>query len=222
MLPWRDTPRRNSSRSPQRPGNSNPSSPVSARRGVRAGTQADDIAPQGSPGERESASSPHRPPLRRCSRHRGRNRLMTGPRLALVADDQRLATAIQTRLKQALGQPALQCRTDSFREHLGPQADGLHLLALALPCDPEPVQYLVQELRLQRLPPFVLVVEGDGIAGEPLQALDAHFAQRLRWPDEADALVRLVKERLGSRRDVAVLPEETVIDVIRRRLLSFT
>jgi len=147
---------------------------------------------------------------------------MTGPRLALVADDQRLATAIQTRLKQALGQPAFQCRTDSFRDHLGPQADGVHLLALALPCDPEPVQFFVQEVRLQKLPPFVLVVDGDGVAGDPLQAFESHFARRLRWPDDADALVRLVKERLGSRRDNSVLPAETVTDVIRRRLLSFT
>ena len=73
---------------------------------------------------------------------------MPRPRLVLVADDQRLANAIQTRLVQALGRPALLCRTDSCRDHFGPQTDGLLLLALTLPCDPEPVQYLVQEVRL--------------------------------------------------------------------------
>src|SRR6266566_4560682 len=76
-------------------------------------------------------------------RHRGRNGVMPGPRLVLVADDQRLANAIQTRLVQAFGRPALLCRTDSCRDHLGPQTDGLLLLALTLPCDPEPVQYLL-------------------------------------------------------------------------------
>src|SRR6266436_10389864 len=84
-------------------------------------------------------------PVSRCPRHRGRNGVMPGPRLVLVADDQRLANAIQTYLVQALGRPALLCRMDSCRDHLGPQGDGLLLLALALPCDAEPVQYLVQE-----------------------------------------------------------------------------
>ncbi|MBI1913805.1 MAG: sigma-54-dependent Fis family transcriptional regulator [Planctomycetes bacterium] len=144
---------------------------------------------------------------------------MPGPRLVLVADDQRLANAIQTRLVQALGRPALLCRTDSCRDHLGPQTDGLLLLALALPCDPEPVQYLVQEVRLQKLPPPVLVVAGDG-PDELLPALEPHFARRLRWSDEADALVRVVRERLGPDRNG--LHEETVPDIVRRRLLTFT
>src|SRR5947208_10384254 len=122
---------------------------------------------------------------------------MPGPRLVLVADDQRLANAIQTYLVQALGRPALLCRMDSCRDHFGPQTDGLLLLALTLPCDPEPVQYLIQEVRLQRLPPLVLVVAGDG-PDRPLQALEPHFARRLRWSDEADVLVRVVRERIGS------------------------
>src|SRR5438552_19186601 len=91
-------------------------------------------------------------------RHRGRSGVMPGPRLVLAADEQRLANAIQTRLVQALGRPALLCRMDSCRDHFGPQTDGLLLLALALPCDPEPVQYLLQEVRLQRPPPPTLVV----------------------------------------------------------------
>src|SRR5438270_11892180 len=85
---------------------------------------------------------------------------MPGPRLVLVADDQRLANAIQTYLVQALGRPALLCRMDSCRDHFGPQTDGLLLLALTLPCDPEPVQYPIQAVRPQRLPPLVPVVAG--------------------------------------------------------------
>src|SRR5262245_34498363 len=145
---------------------------------------------------------------------------MTSPRLALVVDDQRLANAIQTRLKQALGRPALQYRTESFRDQLGPQGDGLLLLALALPCDPEPIQYLVQEVRLQKLSPLVGVLDGNGAPAEHLQALAPHFAHLLRWPDEADKLVQLVREQLGPHWDGS--REETVADIIRRRLLSFT
>src|SRR5437762_10602402 len=117
-----------------------------------------------------SKSFSTRPPTPRLW---GRNGVMPGPRLVLAADDQRLANAIQTRLVQALGRPALLCRMDSCRDHLGPQADGLLLLALALPCDPEPVQYLVQEVRLQRLRPPVLVGAGPD---EALQALEPHVA----------------------------------------------
>jgi DNA-binding NtrC family response regulator len=149
---------------------------------------------------------------------------MTGPRLALVADDQRLVSAVQAHLKQALGQPAFHCRTDALREHLTPQSDGLLLLVPPAPYDAEAVQFLLQEIRLLQLPPVLLLLDG---SASLFEGLDERLAVRLRWPAEADAVVVLVRERLGHQLHLhpgsGELPrEESVTAVIRRRLLGYT
>ena len=54
---------------------------------------------------------------------------MSSSRVALVSDDQRLASSIQTHLKKALGHNVFQCNFDSIRTHIGQETDGLLLLA---------------------------------------------------------------------------------------------
>src|SRR5262249_61754595 len=54
-----------------------------------------------------------------------------------------------------------------------------------------------------------------------LAALEPYVAHRLRWPEQAADLVGLVKERLSRLRGFAP-GEETVEDVVRRRLLRMT
>ena len=56
---------------------------------------------------------------------------MTATRLALVADDARLASAIQAHLNKAFGQAVFQCDLDAVRHHLTRETDGLLLLATA-------------------------------------------------------------------------------------------
>src|SRR5262249_34002279 len=97
---------------------------------------------------------------------------MSGNRLALVAEDQRWASAIQAHLRQTLGQPPLVCRFDTIRDHLGRDTDGLLLLAAVTPDDGEAVLRLVQEIYLQKLPPIILLIEVGGSGGGPFAVLE--------------------------------------------------
>src|SRR5436309_2768460 len=87
-------------------------------------------------------------------------RAMSGSRVALVADDQRLASTIQTHLKKVLGQGIFQCSIDSVRNHLGRETDGLLLLATNSAAEAEHVLRLVQEIYIQKLPPIIMIVGG--------------------------------------------------------------
>jgi two-component system response regulator HydG len=147
---------------------------------------------------------------------------MTGTRLALVADDQRLASTIQLHLKKALGQAIFHCSLGTIRQHLSRETDGLLLLATTSANESEQVQHLIQEIYLQRLPPVIMIVEGNELASQDLAALDPYVAQRLRWPEDALLLVQLIRERLGrSRGSLGQMPE-TIEDVIARSLLGQT
>jgi DNA-binding NtrC family response regulator len=147
---------------------------------------------------------------------------MTGSRLALAADDPRLADAIQGHLRQALGQPVFQCPLEAVPDHLGPDADGLLLLAAATPAGAERVLRLVQEIYIQKLPPIVMIVEGPPAGGPDLAALEPYVARRLRWPADAAALADLVRQRIGRVRDCFRARPETTERVIARRLLRYT
>jgi len=148
---------------------------------------------------------------------------MNGSRLALVADDQRLAGTIQAHLKKALGQTAFQCDLDSIRNHLNRDTDGLVLLATNSALEAEKILRLVQEIYLQRLPPILLIAEGEGLAAiSSLARLDQYVADRLSWPDDATRLVQLVRDRAGRVRNFLNPPGDTTEEVIRRRLLTYT
>jgi DNA-binding NtrC family response regulator len=146
---------------------------------------------------------------------------MSPTRVALVADDQPLAVAVQNHLKKALGHALFQCTLVAAREHIGRETDALLVLAATLPAESEPALRLVQEIYLQKLPPVVLVLAGLA-GGTDLTCLDPYLARRLRWPDDAAALAALVRERLGRARDLAAGQGETLEDIIRRRLLTQT
>ncbi len=147
---------------------------------------------------------------------------MSGSRVALAADDQRLAAAIQAQLKKTLGQGIFQCSLASVRNHLSRCTDGLLLLATGSPTESETLHRLVQEIYLQKLPPVLMIVGSEAGSGEHLASLDPYVARRLRWPDEADQLVRLVRERTDHGRAFAATGPETIEEVIARRLLGQT
>ncbi len=174
---------------------------------------------------------------------------MPGSRLALVAEDQRFATLIQTHLKKTLGQSAFLCKYEAIRDHLRHDTDGLVLLAATSAADAEQILRLVQEIYLQKMPAVILVVEtADGSVevaelahppGEPwasphggssllspassyLACLDPYVAARLHWPADTGLLVELVKDRLGRGRPFLEPEEETLEDIIGRRLLCYT
>jgi DNA-binding NtrC family response regulator len=144
---------------------------------------------------------------------------MTATRLALVADDARLASAIQAHLTQAFGQAVFQCDLDAVRHHLTHESDGLLLLATATAAEAQRALRLVQEIYLQKLPPVIMIVAGAEEAAAGLACLGSYVAQRLRWPDDGARLVALVRERVGRLRDLPPPRPETVEEVVRRRLL---
>ena len=137
---------------------------------------------------------------------------MNGPRLALIADDQRLAGGLLTHLEKTLGLVLWQCSFEGIRRYAAPEADGLFLLASASPADSEQVQRLVQEIYLQKLPIVFCVVETEAArAGRDLTRLDAYVARRLLWPAEAPLLSPFVRER------TARIPHATAMQRRNRR-----
>jgi transcriptional regulator with PAS, ATPase and Fis domain len=147
---------------------------------------------------------------------------MSGSRLALVADDQRLANAIQSYLKRTLGQPAFACDPSAISHHLHLDTDALLLIAVASGSEPERVVRLVQEISLQKLPPVVLIVEEVAAAVIPLDRLEPYLVRKLDWTADADKLVQLIRDRIGRPRSPAGLRPETMEDVIGRRLRTQT
>jgi DNA-binding NtrC family response regulator len=148
---------------------------------------------------------------------------MSGNRVALVADDQRLAGLIQTHLKKVLGQSLFQCTLEAVRHYVGRDTDGLLVLAANSPGESEGVLRLVQEIYIQKMPPVIMIVAGEQPgAGHELACLDPYVAHRLRWPDDATTLTQLIRERLGRGREFLSGRTEAIEEIISRRLLAQT
>jgi DNA-binding NtrC family response regulator len=159
--------------------------------------------------------------------------------LAIVAGEQRLADTILRQLGKNVSQSAFTCTYGAVRKHLAPDADGLLLLVYERPEDTRLVAGLVQEVRLLKGPPVVLVDASGRPGGSPrsvqgqtpdtslspppaLAALAPHVLRQLRWPEEVGALESLVAKRLGRVRKLPVGGEESLEELIARRLLSQT
>src|SRR5262249_18441416 len=148
---------------------------------------------------------------------RVREQSMTSSRVALAADDPRLAGSIQTHLKKSLGEGPVGTTLAAVRSHLTHSTDGLLLLGATSPVEAEQVLRLVQEIYLQKWPPTLLVIEASPPGpGRGLAGLDPYVAGRLRWPDDADALAEAVRQRRGHGRPFA-LPAAGLRPVIRPR-----
>src|SRR5581483_2789139 len=144
-------------------------------------------------------------------------------RVALVAEDQRIAAGVQTTLKKVVGQPIFSCKFDAIRQHVGRDTDGVLILAVNAAAEAEPLLRLVQEISIQNLDLTVVVVTGEEFP--PCRELDliaSRLAARLAWPADANELARLVKDRSGSANTFLATREEMLEEVIRRRLLSLT
>lgn len=149
---------------------------------------------------------------------------MSGSRLALVADDQRLASTIQTHLKKNLNQlPILACGFDNIRSHLWRESDGVVILIASTLAEGEHIFRLVQEISMQKLPPTLVVVEGDQLPPvNDLARLDRHVTLRMRWPDDGGRLIDFVRERVNRCRPTFGRDDESLEDVIGRKLVSYT
>ena len=148
---------------------------------------------------------------------------MTGSRLALVGDDQRLSGAIGTYLKKTLGTSPFLCNFGTIRENLGPDTDGVLVLIVTSGTDAKNVLRLVQEVTLQKWPPTILVTTSDDTTRcKDLAILEPYIAQEFRWPEDASMLAGMVKDRLGRGQSFMEKGTQTLEDIIGRKLLSWT
>ena len=128
---------------------------------------------------------------------------MTAGRLALIADDARLLASIQAQLEKAFGRAVPQFGMEAVRSRMPTEPGFLMLLAASSPVESERVLRLVQEIYLQKLPPVLVILEaGTPAPGRGLAGLDPYVAARLRWPDDADQLVHLLRSRIAGRPDL--------------------
>jgi DNA-binding NtrC family response regulator len=148
---------------------------------------------------------------------------MIGSRVALVADDQRLATSVQTTLKKSVGQAAFHCKLDAIRLHVGRDTDGVLIAAITDPAETDLLLRLLQEVCIQNLDLTVLVLLGPDLPPcRELEQIEQQTGAVLRWPNDADALVERVRERSGDATPFFGTRDETLEETIRRRLLSLT
>src|SRR5262249_17987400 len=112
---------------------------------------------------------------------------------------------------------------ETIRQHLGSDTDGVLLLAASSAASAEPIVHLVQEIYMQKMPPIIMIVEGEESDCKlALEGLDPYVSRRLAWPAEASALVALVPGRRGRGRNFLGTDEESLEDRISRRLLCQT
>jgi len=148
---------------------------------------------------------------------------MIGSRVALVADNQQEAGNILLALKKVVGPAAFQCKFDSIRHHLGRDTDGVLVIAVTNSAEAEPLLRLLQEISIQKLEMTVVVVTtNDFPACKELELLAAQITARFRWPHDADALAGMVSESCANRNTFLGTRDETLEEVIRRRLLGLT
>jgi DNA-binding NtrC family response regulator len=144
-------------------------------------------------------------------------------RFSLVAADQLFAQSIQGYLQETLGQSPLLFSFESIRENLGSQDGVVLVLVINGPADLVSAIRLIQEVRLMQWPHRIILLHSqDAAATRDLSFLDPHVIGRLVWPDEADRLDGLIKERLGRARKPIPDVEESLSERIGQRLLSQT
>jgi DNA-binding NtrC family response regulator len=148
---------------------------------------------------------------------------MSGSRLALVSEDPRLASLLGAHFQRHLGLATLTRKFDTIREHLGPDTDGVLVLALATPGDAKLALRLVQEISLQKWPPAVILVAAENILpSRELTSLEPYIVRQLVWPDESSLLTGLVKDRLGRGPSFPSDEGKVLEEIIGRRLLCWT
>ena len=148
---------------------------------------------------------------------------MIGNRLALVADEHQLASSIQGQIRKTLGQQALSCSHATVRNYLDRDHEGVLVLAITSPAEAEHSLRLVQEVYLQKIATPIVLVEASELPGESrLDHLDNYVARRLRWPQDCQALVQFLLDRLGRARGATSATPSTVEQLITLRLLGQT
>ncbi len=148
---------------------------------------------------------------------------MSGTRLAIVADDARLASALAAHFKKTLAQNALVTRFTTIKDHVGPDTEGILVLAASSPADAQESVHLVQSVTLQKWPVNILLVVADAARNAcELDRLEGYLIRQVQWPEEAGVLDGFAREHLGRGQGFYESTDKPLEEVIARRLLTWT
>lgn len=144
-------------------------------------------------------------------------------RLVLVANDHRLAAAVQGHLHRAIQLAAPVVRFEDVPHLLTPETDGDLLLLASDPSDAQAVEAVVRETKVQQLPAGLSVLESDAVrASGKLDALAPYLGGRFAWPHHARELSAWAQRALADGEPFADPAAEAAHAAIRRRLINHT
>jgi two-component system response regulator HydG len=144
--------------------------------------------------------------------------------VALVAEDEFLGDSVQTTFRKNLDLSLPIRSFQSVRECLGRHTEGICILAVGSIQDLEQAFRLVQGISLQEFPVKVVVVLSRTFNAES-RLLKNDFVMpvpEFNWPTEASLLLSFVKEWAGNSPGFVDVTNESISEIISRRLLSNT
>jgi DNA-binding NtrC family response regulator len=150
--------------------------------------------------------------------------------VALIDGTDRLVPIVQSYLRDHLDSDLARLDFETAPDLLTWDNDGLILVALHSDTDVRQLRQLVQDISLRQLPVVVAVIETAdflsryGVFPEKglLAALTPYLAARLRWPEEAEHLIRLVEDFVDCSCPFADSDSQPVEEVLRRQLQGQT
>ena len=148
---------------------------------------------------------------------------MLDSHIALVANDQRIASAIQAAVKRISKHPVFICSVDSIRDHLEPDTTGLLLFVSTDSATAEQGRQLLKEICLRKLAPTVVIIETDeGPSRLNLAGVSSSVTLRAKWPEEEPALAECLRQHAGRSQFFSSLAGDCLEERIRRMLAAQT
>ena len=144
-------------------------------------------------------------------------------RLLLVGTDHRFGQAVQTHLHKTFLLTAPVVRVEDVPNLVTRDTDGVLVFLASDRADADRIETAVRELRLQNLPPKLVVLEGDEFAHpRRLDPLNAHLDGRFPWATHLKELNTWVRRSVTQGTPFVDPNTETVPEKIRRKLFTQT
>jgi DNA-binding NtrC family response regulator len=136
----------------------------------------------------------------------------------LIARDDSSADEIQAELSQRTGRTVTICSYDNCRRQIAWHLNGILVLVANDETDYEPLTAVVREHKLRRSNRRIIVLEAGAAANTAaVTTLGSLVSTRLRWPEAADELAKLIGPR-SSGDDQG----ESLSDVLANKLRALT
>ena len=145
-------------------------------------------------------------------------------RLVLVANDARLAAAVQAHFQRALQLVPPVVRFEDVANLVAPETDGDLLLLASGPADAAAVEQVVREAKVQLSPAGLAVLEAEAVAGKRVfDHLGPYLTGRWAWPHQSRELTLwAARAQAPGGAPFADPQAETTAQHVRRRLVNHT